>query len=309
MLMRQLVLLLIIFTSGQAYAAKTSATIQSPLLGVKNIEPISLSAETEASPFIDVPVTYNKEVRKWVKYFQTRGKRWFTKWLSRSHKYLPRMQHKLELAGMPKDLAYISMIESGFSSKAVSTASAVGPWQFIEPTGKRFGLKIANWIDERRDFEKSTDAAISYMKILHKEFGSWYLVAAAYNTGEGRVRRYIRRYKTKDFWTLSKKKAFVEETRDYIPKFLAAVLIAKAPQLYGFRNVKPQYQLRTEYFMVPGGTKLKTIADHLKITHRAIKEMNPDLTLGYIPHSVSAHLIRVPEGATKSLAPLLAKNP
>lgn len=270
---------------------------------------MKISEAESASAFIDVPVTYNKEVQKWVSYFQSKGKRWFKRWLERSYKYLPDIQQKLTAAGLPKDLAYIAMIESGFSPRAISSASAVGPWQFMKPTAERFDLEIKPWIDERRNFQKSTVAAIKYMKVLHREFKSWYLVAAAYNTGEGRVRRYIKRYKTKDFWTLSKKKAFVEETRDYIPKFLAAVLISKAPQLYGFRNLKKQFPLNTEYFMVPGGTSLDKLADHLKITRRSLKDMNPELINAKIPYGVSGHLIKVPSGATRYLSKFIAKNP
>lgn len=273
-----------------------------------NFKPLKISKAEKASPFIDVPITYNKEVQTWVKYFQGKGRKWFRRWLERSYKYLPEIQRKLTNEGLPKDLAYIAMIESGFSSKAVSVASAVGPWQFIKPTGLRFGLKIEPWIDERRDFTKSTAAAIKYMQVLYKEFNSWYLVAAAYNTGEGRVRRYIKRYKTKDFWTLSKKRAFVEETRNYIPKFLAAVLISKAPQLYGFKNLNPQFPLNTEYYFVPGGTDLKVLAKKLKITERSLMDMNPELLQGRIPRSISGHLIKVPKGATSFLSRKVAQS-
>lgn len=302
--------ILSIVISSSLFAAVPEIKLDAPTHSYfKNIKPLKISNKSTASPFTDVPITYNRDVQKWLKYFQKPGRKWFRRWLERSYKYLPDIQRELEAAGLPKDLAYISMIESGFSTKAVSHASAVGPWQFMAPTADRFGLNINSWIDERRDFPKSTKAAIAYMKVLHKEFNSWYLVAAAYNTGEGRVRRYIKRYKTKDFWELSRKKAFVEETKNYIPKFIAAVLISKAPQLYGFKNLKKQKALPTEQLLVPGGTELDSLADHLKITRKSLRDMNPELLLAKVPRQVTGHIIRVPKGAAKLVNKYVASNP
>jgi membrane-bound lytic murein transglycosylase D len=141
----------------------------------------------------DIPVAYNPRVKYWVEYFQTTGRVWFVKWLERSPRYLPSLQTTLSRHGLPKDLAYIAMIESGFSSQASSTAKAVGPWQFIRETGERYGLKVAWWLDERKDFQKSTDAAAKYLKKLYGMFHNWYLVAASYNTGENRIKRQIKK--------------------------------------------------------------------------------------------------------------------
>jgi membrane-bound lytic murein transglycosylase D len=188
----------------------------------------------------DLPVTYNKKVSKWIRYYQTNGQRWFRDWLERSTRYMPFIQKELKAAGLPTDLAFMVMIESGFSFHAVSVADAVGPWQFIEPTGVRYGLSRSWWLDERRDLGKSTRAAIRYMKDLHSEFGSWYLVAASYNMGETGLRKRIKRHGTKDFWALVKAGGLPTETQDYVPKILAAMLIAKAPNLYGFRDLERQ---------------------------------------------------------------------
>lgn len=245
----------------------------------------------------DLPVTYNKKVGAWITYFQSKGKNFFRDWLSKSTKYMPLLQSELRKAGLPTDLAYMVMIESGFSSTAVSTASAVGPWQFIESTGKNYGLTKNWWLDERRDIKKSTLAAIRYLSDLRAEFGSWYLVAASYNMGENGLRKQIKRYGTNDYWQLVKLGALPQETQDYVPKILAALMIAKAPNLYGFRDIESQFPLQYEVMWAPAGTDLEQLADYLSITRKAMKDMNSELLLGYIPKQVAGHHIRIPLGS------------
>lgn len=256
----------------------------------------------------DLPVTTNRKVVKWIHYYQTRGRKWFHQWLERSTRYLPFLQNELKQAGLPADLAFIVMIESGFSPQATSTASAVGPWQFIEPTGNRYGLSRNWWLDERRDLVKSTRAAIRYIKELYAEFGSWYLVAASYNMGENGLRRRIRKHGTKDFWTLIQKGALPLETQEYVPKILAAMLIAKAPNLYGFRDVEKQEAFDFETISVPGGTDLDKVADLLGVTRKSLKDLNAELILGYIPRQVDKHTIRVPRGAGRMVADSLQRG-
>jgi membrane-bound lytic murein transglycosylase D len=245
----------------------------------------------------DLPVTYNKKVAGWIAYFQTRGKTFFRNWLEKSTKYMPLLQSELKKAGLPTDLAYMVMIESGFSASAISNAQAVGPWQFISNTGKNYGLRQNWWLDERRDIKKSTTAAINYLKDLKEEFGSWYLVAASYNMGEGGLRRQIKNYHTNDYWELVKLRALPQETQDYVPKILAALMIAKAPNLYGFRNIDSQYPLQYEVVYAPGGTQLDAMADYLSVTRKSMRELNAELILGYIPKGVSGHPIRIPLGS------------
>ena len=307
-MLRLAMISLFLFSSAKSMAAISSSELeldQKPIFSKH--KPLALAKKEDASAFSDVPITYNREVQKWVKYFQGRGRTWFKTWLERSNRHKALIHGKLSEAGLPKDLIYLAMIESGFSFRAVSHASAVGPWQFIAPTAKQYGLEINHWKDERRDFNKSTDAAIKYLKRLYKEFGNWYLVGAAYNTGEGRVRRQIKRYKTNSFWVLSRKRAFVEETKNYIPKFIAALLIAKAPHLYGFDNLNPHYEVPTDQVLVPPGTDLKEIARHLKVTLRAMKEMNPELLHARIPNNVSPQVIRVPKGAANKVSQFTAQ--
>lgn len=258
---------------------------------------LKLATDEQAPMIFDLPVTYNYRVKKWIKYFQTSGKKWFTKWLERSSRHIPPLQEILIKENLPNDLVYVAMIESGFSSQAVSSASAVGPWQFIRSTGEQYGLQVNWWIDERRDFTKSTHAAAKYLQYLHRMFNSWYLAAAAYNMGENRLKRLIKRYGTKDYWKLSMKRGFAKETKDYVPKLMAAILISKAPGLYGFRDIKPHSPYRYDIIDVPGGTDLPNLADHLSVTRRHLLALNPELKLGFVPKFVRSHAIRVPKGA------------
>lgn len=250
----------------------------------------------------DLPVIYNASVKTWINHFQGSGKKWFRTWLERSHAYLPLMQNLLKDKAMPQDLAYIAMIESGFSPHAVSSADAVGYWQFIAPTASRYGLKVNWWIDERRDFFKSTRAATHYLSDLYKLFGSWYLTASAYNMGEGRLGRLIKKYQTNNYWVLSKKKDFPKETRQYIPKLIAALLIAKSPRIYGFEGLQPHSPYRFDYFHVPGGTDLLSLADRLNLPSKELTRLNPELLRGYVPSDIKTHKIRIPAGSTAKVS-------
>ena len=155
-------------------------------------------------------------------------------YLERSARYLPIMKTVIRDAKLPDDLVYVALIESGFSPKAHSRSNAVGYWQFIYGTGKRYGLRIDGYVDERRDPVLSTHAAVNYFKDLYSLFGSWPLALAAYNTGEYRVNRAVLKYYNRDYWYLISKKAIPRETRNYVPKLIAAIRIANNPAKYGF---------------------------------------------------------------------------
>lgn len=278
-------------------------TLRDRLLARKNA-----TKSTGASLVFDLPVTYNARVSYWVNYFQTQGKTWFKTWLEKSTRYMPFLQKELKRDGLPQDLAYMVMIESGFNPFAASHASAVGPWQFIQPTAERYGLKVSWWLDERRDFRKSTRAAMRYISDLYSEFGSWYLVAASYNMGESGLRKRIQKYKTKDFWALAQQRALPQETMDYVPKILAAMLISKAPSLYGFQDIGQLDALDYELVVVPGGTDLGHLADHLGVTHKSLKDLNAELVLGYIPPQIAKHSVRVPRGALQLVSEFNART-
>lgn len=277
--------------------------VQLKTLSTLETSNMQLSTSSNETPFIfDIPVTYNNRVSSWIKYFQTEGRKSFKTWLERSSRYVPVLEDDLQRAGLPQDLVYLAMIESGFRPDAASHMGAIGLWQFIAPTARHYGLDIAWWIDERRDFEKSTKAAIAYMKELNGEFNSWYLVAASYNMGETGVRRLIKRHDTNNFWELADKHALPRETTDYVPKIIAATLIAKAPALYGFRDLDYQVPLSFDTVRVPGGTDLVNLASYLGVSGKCLMELNPELTRGFIPREVKGHQIRVPKGASLMVA-------
>ncbi|MEK7356628.1 MAG: lytic transglycosylase domain-containing protein, partial [Bdellovibrionota bacterium] len=215
---------------------------------------------------------------------------------------------ELTRAGLPQDLVYVAMVESGFRPDAVSHAAAMGLWQFIAPTGRRYGLAVDWWIDERRDVLKSTRAAIAYMGDLYEQFNSWYLVAASYNMGETRVRKLIARHRTNDFWSLADQGVLPRETTDYVPKIIAAMLISKAPALYGFRDLEYQMPLSFETTRVPGGTDLVNLAGYLGVSEKYLQELNPELIKGFVPREVRGHTIRIPKGATTMVAQFIREQ-
>src|SRR2546425_9880919 len=192
-------------------------------------------SEDELRAKYDIPVELNDAVVAYIRFFQTDAREHFAKWLSRSTRYIPMMRKVLEREGLPLDLVYLAMIESGFSAYAYSFAKAAGPWQFVVGTSRRYGLLTDFWVDERRDPDKATVAAAKYLKDLRARFhGDWYLAWAGYNAGEGKISRAIRNEKTTDFWRMmGKGRTLRAETKHYVPKLIAAALIAKHPERFG----------------------------------------------------------------------------
>lgn len=242
------------------------------------------------------PLVHNEFVEKWIQFFTVnpKGRATFEKWLSRSTRYIPMMKQVLREEGLPEDLIYLSMIESGFNPRAYSKASAVGPWQFIKPTGVRYGLEVSTWIDERRDIVKSTRAAAKYLGELHSIFGSWYLAAAGYNAGEGRVLSAVREERTRNFWELSRKKGmFRAETKNYVPKIIAAALISKNPEKYGFKDIA--YEAPLEWKVVTVGPKrdLKSVAEIAGVEYEVVRILNAELRLEVTPPDAQ-YDVRVP---------------
>ena len=268
----------------------------------------SLVFETQASirkqsfflthPFSNLPLIHNHWVQRWITFFEKSDPHRFRAWLERSYCYMPIMRRIFKNEGIPEDLIYMAMIESGFSSAAVSSAKAVGYWQFIHQTATRFGLSKNSWLDERKDFEKSTYAASRYLKFLHNKFGDWYLAAAAYNMGENKLEKLIKKYQTKDFWNLAKKYDFPYETAHYVPQLIAAITIAKAPVLYGFNHLHPKQPYRYEIFYLPGGTNLRILARYIKQPYKKIKQLNPELLKDYIPKKLENWRVRIPVGSS-----------
>jgi len=255
----------------------------------------------------DFPVTINRHVQFYLDFFQNEQREDFARWLARSGRYLPMIQEELRKAGLPLDLAYLPMIESGFSLTAYSRARAMGPWQFMRATGKHYGLVINSYVDERRDPIKSTQAAIRYLSDLYDEFQSWHLAVAAYNAGEGKIRRAIKRYKTDNFWEIAKHRFLRLETKRYVPKLIAAILIAKEPEKYGFGDVVLEAPLQFETVHVPRWTSLKAIALAGGLDYEELRDLNRQLRRAITPPTQPSYPIRVPTGTATKVAQNLSR--
>jgi len=257
---------------------------------------ISTLLEPEQFQDFDIPIVFNDAVKYYIHWFSTEKRKVFANWLKRSRHYVPIIREILKDQGMPEDLVYLAMIESGFNPKAYSHAKASGPWQFIYATGGRYGLKVNYWIDERRDPEKSTVAAAKYLRDLFNQFGCWYLAAAGYNAGEKRVERAIEKHNTNDFWELSNYNALPRETRAYIPQLIAAAVIAKDPEKYGFGSITYDAPVRVELVRVPRGTPLSIIAKSASMDLADLRSINPEILKGITPPNMDDYKIKLPQG-------------
>ncbi|MBI2344019.1 MAG: LysM peptidoglycan-binding domain-containing protein [Deltaproteobacteria bacterium] len=252
-------------------------------------------------PRTDVPLAVNDRVVAWIDYFTRYGENArFGRHLERSGRYLEMMRAALRRHGLPQDLVYIALIESGFQNTARSHAAAVGTWQFIQSTARGYGLDINSYIDERRDPEKAVDAAARYLKTLYEEFGDWYLAMAGYNAGEGRVRRAIAQFGTKDFWSLASygNRAFRAETREYVPKYIAATIIAKDPKRFGFAHLNYHEPWDYDRAKIQGQTDLAAVADAAKVSLSEIEELNPEVHSGVTPPG--KYEVRLPVGRART---------
>jgi membrane-bound lytic murein transglycosylase D len=220
----------------------------------------------------------NPHIASEIKRFQTAEREFFTLSYRFSGKYRPYIVEQMRKASLPEDLSWLPLIESGFKTKALSKARALGLWQFIASTAYRFDLSRDRWVDERMDPERSTQAAITYLKSLHELFGDWTTVLAAYNCGEGNVLRVIRQQRANyldDFWDLYLRLPL--ETARYVPRFLAALHIIKNPEKYGFTDLKPDKPMKYEKVEINRQMRLKDIAKVLQVPGGALEELNPSL--------------------------------
>lgn len=238
----------------------------------------------------DIPIVVNKKVENCIVYFQTIARDFFQQSLTRSGKYKHIWTEILAEEGVPRDIFWLALVESGFKSNAYSWAKAMGPWQFISSTGRIYGLQRNWWYDERRDFVKATRAAARHLKDLHDRYGDWYLAVAAYNTGAGRIDREIRRSGGKDYW---KMRRLPRETRDYVPLFLAATIIAKNPEKYGF---EPYYDqpLSYETITIDKCIDLKDVAKSIGTSLEYLVELNPELLRKITPPGMKSYRLRIP---------------
>lgn len=257
----------------------------------------------------DMPIDLNDRFFASLHFFQTRGRKTFAIWLQRAGRYRTLIGDILRREGMPSDLFYLAVIESGLNPRAYSRSRAVGLWQFMARTGRMMGLEITHWIDERRDPTKATVAAARYLKDLFAEFGDWRLALAAYNGGPGRVRRAIARADTNDYWQLD----LPRETRNYVPLFMAATIIAKDPQLFGFEPQAEEPPFAYEEVVLPKEwpyVDLKAAAQLLSIERQVLHDLNPELRQDITPPgNRSPYTLRVPPGKGRILLDQYASLP
>jgi len=242
-------------------------------------------------------------VQSFVGQYQTSLRTYMQLALQRASKYLPRMARILAEEGVPPELAYLPIVESGFSVHAVSHAGAVGPWQFVRGTGRRYGLRIDGYVDERRDPEKATRAAARYLRDLYERFGDWHLALAGYNSGEGNIERIQTWKGCEDYWEMSDRGYLPNETTEFVPRFLAAVEVAKSPEEYGF-DVPPASPTRFETVEVTRPISLKAVAELCGADEETIRDLNPALNRGVVPPQ--GYRIRLPKGTREQFEIALA---
>lgn len=249
----------------------------------------------------DFPIVLNDQVQYYLDLFQGKQRNYYTHWLARSTAFRPHIEAELKKAGLPKDLVFLAMIESGYNPSAYSPANACGLWQFIEGTGRTYGLKIDAWVDERRDPEKATQAAIAYLSKLHRQFDDWYLAVAAYNTGERRIDDITTSIGTKDFWEISASDSLYLETKRYVPKLIAAIIIGRDPKKYGFTDIDYQSPRQHEEISVPGNISLEAVADTGNIPIKDLRLLNNELRKNQTPPN-GRYTLKVPVGSKELLA-------
>jgi membrane-bound lytic murein transglycosylase D len=282
----------------------------------------SPSARLDLSTYAD-----HDRVRYYLDFFQGPARARMAIWLTRMPVYEPMVRERFASEGLPDDLVYLGLIESGFSNVAVSRSRAVGMWQFMRGTGRWMGLRIDRWVDERRDPVKATDAAARYLALLTRQFGSHYLAAAAYNGGPGTVSRGLQRidlgggdavavegeeegdeYSDGDFFTLADSRYIRQETKDYVPKLIAAALIARQPTVYGFEPVPEVAPFPRDSVLVPDMTGLDVIARLAGVPTAAIQELNPHYLRMVTPPDVPS-VVRLPAGTMERVTAAYASLP
>lgn len=276
------------------------------LFGPEGRDIVAGADDTDLPPTFDINVTSyatNRRVLAYLEFFQVDARDRFAIWLSRLSRYEGMIRERLRAKGLPEDLVYLTLIESGLSNSAVSRARAVGMWQFVSGTGRLYGLEVDPWVDERRDPYKATDAAVNYLSDLVQRLGSVYLAAAAYNAGEGRIQRGVRHLPGQSdsltdetFFQLADRRYLRRETRDYVPKLIAAALIAKQPGRYGFTDIPRMPPLQFDEIRVPEATGLDVLARLADTTTDALLELNPQFVRGVTPPGREV-TVRVPRGA------------
>ncbi|MCB9228088.1 MAG: LysM peptidoglycan-binding domain-containing protein [Deltaproteobacteria bacterium] len=260
----------------------------------KEVESFRPDQQRPHTPFDLEPWTERPEVHFWIQHFSGPGRPAFERQLQRGEELRPIIESILSDKGLPTDLYYLALIESGFRPEARSHKAAVGVWQFMAGTGQRYGLRRNAYLDERRDPVRATIAASAYLSDLYRAFQSWFLALSAYSTGEGRVLTAVMKHETRNFWKLSEKKAFSAETREYIPKFIAAAWVARNAERYGVRLPTAEAWPELHGVTVPSGVSLDTVGELIAMTSQSIRRYNPHLLQGMVPPGTSSYSLWLP---------------
>jgi membrane-bound lytic murein transglycosylase D len=302
MIMFRLLILpfIIIFFVLPLYASDINSSINADTPDKQSIISSLPEEKINNAPRIVEDYSYNElaeeAIKKNITLFTEKIREKFSLWLSRSGRYIELMQGILKEKDIPEEIVFLPLIESGFNPYAYSPARAAGYWQFIASTAKRYGLEINWWRDERRDPVKSTVAAANYLNDLYDMFGSWNLAMAAYNAGEGKILKALNRSKADDYWSLLNTRYIRNETKDYVPKFIAASLIANSPQNFGFEDLEYHSPLNYEELTIETPVDLEVIAECTDTSLEEIKELNPELRRWCTPPDVREYTLRVPAG-------------
>ncbi len=251
-----------------------------------------LEIYTQEKLSYDIPIVFNDRVKKCIVYYQTVARDAVKRYLGRSTKYNPMILRTFAEYGLPLDLSYLALVESGYNPHAYSWARAMGLWQFIASTGRLYNLDRTWWYDERKDPVKATHAAARHLKDLYNEFNSWELALAAYNCGPGRIRTAIKKTRNEDFWMMRLPK----QTMDYVPFFMAAVMICKDPARFGFTDINYEPEWRYDEVKINKSLELKTVARAIGRTEEELKELNPELLRQHTPPNVKNYMLRIPVG-------------
>jgi peptidoglycan lytic transglycosylase D len=247
-----------------------------------------------------IPLIRTARVERHIRYFQTSKRDHFDQWLTRLNHYKPLVEKIFAQFQLPGDLVFLSLVESGFNPKAYSRARAAGPWQFMKATGKLYGLRVDEYVDERRDPIKSTIAAARYLRDLYDLFGTWPLAMAAYNAGERKIQRALRKAKAETFWEIAQTKFIRRETREYVPRFMAAAIIAKNPDQYGFEEAPADIH-QFEEIVVSRPLPLRAIAAAADIPYAELHRLNPELRRDVTPPDDPAYHLKVPVGSGSTI--------
>jgi membrane-bound lytic murein transglycosylase D len=273
----------------------------------QNVSDADVLALEQAKQNVNFAFTINPLIQQYINYYQGRGRSTMESGLRRSGQFMKMARQIFKEEGVPVDITWLGQVESAWRPKAVSWAAASGLWQFVPGTGRQFGLKQTAWIDERNSYEQATRASAKYLKSLATRYnGNWELAMAAYNTGAGNVDRGIARAGTANFWAIYP--YIYQETRNYVPNILATILIAKNPEKYGFKGIRPDAPIGYDVVQVSNSTSLQLIAEATDSSVDYVRSLNPELRRDVTPRG-EAYNVRVPGGKGKQFFAILKRIP